>query len=141
MSALRHARHHPERLLEPVSLSRLAGVAERLDDEDLGVRELAAIALGDSRRANALDVLLGRMGRLVRASDRAPYFTALALHRSEPALRALLAFLEGPRPTAIAALEALAVRRFEPDVVERVEGAARAAGLADAFAEAFDTQT
>lgn len=113
-------------------------VAALLHSPDATARELAIVALGESRRPDALDALLAAMADVVRGAERATYFTALALHRSEPALRALLPWLEGSRADAVKALEALAIRRFEPEVRERVEQAARAAGLDAELRAAFE---
>jgi len=123
-----------------MSLAPDAGV-ERLGallrHEDEATRELAAIALGDSHRADALVVLLEALGEAVRPQDRAPLFTALALHRSDRGLEALLAYVDGSRADAERALEALAMRAFEPELRRRAEAAAEAADVADLFAEAF----
>jgi len=96
-----------------------------VEGEDEMLRELALIALGESKRAEALDVLLTRLEGSVRTADRATVFTALALHRSEPALRVLLVWAGAHPSDARAALEALSVRRFEVDVVARIEEAAQ----------------
>lgn len=113
-------------------------LARALDSDDASARELAALALGESQRADALDLLLDRLGEAVLASDRATLLVGLGLHRSEPALRVLLTFIDdGAQADAEAALDALAVRRFEPEVLERAGAAARAAGHEARFREAF----
>jgi len=101
-----------------------------------GRRELAILALGESRRSDALDALLEAMED-APSGDRAVYFTALALHRSAAALAALLPWLESSKRDAERALDALAVRRFEPSVRERVREAASAAGRAALFLARF----
>ncbi|MCB9592417.1 MAG: hypothetical protein H6719_06775 [Sandaracinaceae bacterium] len=108
-----------------------------VDGEDPTARELALIALGESRRPAALDVLLAHLEARVLSEERATVMTALALHRSEPALRVLLVWVGGRDADAAAALEALAIRRHEGEVVERAREAAAEAGRLDAFREAF----
>ncbi|MGE0786983.1 MAG: HEAT repeat domain-containing protein [Sandaracinaceae bacterium] len=110
-------------------------LAELLEGADAERRELAAMALGESRRPEALPILLEALPDVVLGSERAPFYTALALHRSEPALRTLLDLVATPDGTRV--LGALGVRRYEPEVCERAEAAARAAGLDAAFRAAF----
>lgn len=95
-------------------------------------RELAAIALGESRRDDALDLLARWLEEAPRAEERATYLRAIGLHRTERALAILLARLaEGGRTDAVAAIEALAARRFDPGVAERARDAVRARSGAD----------
>jgi hypothetical protein len=97
----------------------------RLQGDDEGARELAALALGQSRRAEALALLLKALEACVLPAERATLLRAIGLHRSEPALHALLARIaEGAAPDARAAVQALAARRFEPGVPEKVREAA-----------------
>jgi len=122
--------------LAPDAAVPLLGAMLRGPDE--ATRELAAIALGDSHRPDALVALLEALSEAVRTRDRAPLFTALALHRSDRGLETLLAYVDGSRSDAERALEALALRAFEPEVRERARAAAEAAGVGDVFAEAFE---
>jgi len=92
-----------------------------------GARELAALALGQSTRAEALDVLLAHLEEAPRASERAPTLRALGLQRNERALAALLRVAAtGTVPDAEAALAGLGARRFDAGVRERALAAARA---------------
>lgn len=94
---------------------------------DGDLRELAAIALGQSRSERALDLLAEALATAVRAVDRQPLYRAIGLHRSERALALLLERIEtGAHEDAVAALEAVAPRRFDPGVSDRVRAAARA---------------
>ena len=94
-----------------------------LGDEP-GARELAALALGESRREDALSLLCEALDVTTVAPERKILFTALALHRSERALEVLLEVVRaGRRADADAALQALAIRRFDPGVAERVRAA------------------
>ena len=116
-----------------------------LDGTDEQRREIAAMALGQSRNEGALAMLLEALERCVRAAERVVLLRAIAIHRSEPALGAILKVIaEGNAADAEAAIEALAVRRFEPAVVEQVRAAARRnesdldAIVAEAFAATED---
>jgi hypothetical protein len=104
-------------------------------------RELAALALGQSRRPEALAALVGELEGCVRAQDREPLFRALGLHRSEQALERLLqAVATGAASDARAALAAVAVRRFDPGVAERARAAVAEnarVDLREEFAETF----
>jgi len=89
-----------------------------------GARELAALALGESRREDALALLCEALELTTVAHERKIVFTALALHRSERALDVLLEVVRaGRRADANAALRALAIRRFDPGVAQRVRAA------------------
>ena len=88
-------------------------------------REAAALALGASRRDDALDVLLEWLETSATSDERAPILAAVGLHRTERALATLLARIcEGSEADALAAIHALRARRFDSGVVAR----ARAAG-------------
>lgn len=104
----------------------------RLRGDDEGECELAAIALGQSRRPEALVLLTRALEACVQPSERAPLLRAIGLHRSEPALAALLGVIaEGASADAKAAVHALAARRFEPGLPERVREAASSNARAD----------
>jgi hypothetical protein len=97
----------------------------RLNGDDEGERELSAIALGQSRRPEALALLLRALEGCVMAPAREPLLRAIGLHRSEPALVALLGVIaEGAAADAKTAIQALAARRFEPGLPGRVREAA-----------------
>jgi hypothetical protein len=104
-------------------------------------RELAALALGQSGRDDALDLLLEQLREAPRALERAPALRALGLHRSERALEAALDVIAGGAVAdAEAALAGLGARRFERGLPDRVRAAVRKNGdprLAAALAAAF----
>lgn len=97
----------------------------RLDGEDERDRELAALALGQSRGDEALTVLLESLERCVRPTERAPLLRGIGLHRSDRALEAMLKVVAERSPAdAKLAIQALAARKFDPGVTERVRAAA-----------------
>lgn len=111
---------------------------EWLHGEDAGARELGAIALGESRREDALDRLLAALERSVLPRERAVLLRALALHRSERALAALLKVVaSGPPADARVVLEALGPRADERGLREQVQAAVsereESRGLEDAL--------
>ena len=97
-----------------------------VDGENEQARELAAVALGQSRSDEALTVLLEALERCTSSDERAPLLRAAGLHRSERALEALLAVIaDGNEADSRAAVEALDARRFEPGLAARVEAATK----------------
>jgi HEAT repeat protein len=95
----------------------------RLDGPE---RELAAVALGQSRDARALELLLESLEGCARTAERVPLLRGIGMHRSDRALDALLSVIaERNEADARAAVEALAVRRFEPQVATKVRAAAK----------------
>jgi hypothetical protein len=112
---------------------------EQLKSDDAQLKELAALALGQSTRVEAAQALIDAAGECVLSSERSVLLRALGLHRSDRALEALIQVLEGDNETdARAVLQALAARRFEANVRERVKQAVRGrAALDQDFAEAF----
>jgi len=103
------------RELEPILLGK-----------DDAKRELAAIALGQSGRDDALDLLIAYLERAVSPDERAPILRAVGTHRSERARDFLLERVaSGSPPEARAALAALGARTFEPELPELVRKAAR----------------
>ena len=110
----------------------LAELRERLDAEHEDERELAAVALGQSRSDEALTVLLDALGRCSRSEERAALLRGIGLHRSDRALEALLAVIADAHPLdARLAIEALGARRFERGIGERVRAAAKRNDRAD----------
>jgi HEAT repeat protein len=90
-------------------------------------RELASVALGTSRREDALDLLIDWLSTSVAASVRETMLVAIGLHRTERALAVLLERLaDGPELDAIAAARGLRARRFDAGVVARATEAASA---------------
>jgi len=120
------------------ALPRLRAALFGADD---GARELAALALGQSGREDALDLLLEQAREAPRTVERAPALRALGLHRSERALAALLEVIAtGPVADGEIALAGLAARRFDRGVRDRVRAAVEENGdarLAAALAAAF----
>lgn len=114
---------------------------QMLEGSDPELRELAAIALGESSRDDAAQVLVEFLEATPLARDRSPIVKALGLHRSDRALEALVSRITGgPARDAMEALEALAIRRFESRVRERVRDAVRRSGepgLLAAFEDQF----
>jgi len=102
-------------------------------------RELAALCLGQSSLLAAAQALIAAVDDCVLSKERAVLLRALGLHRSDAALEALVAVIEGDHETdARAALRALAPRRFEASVRARVEQAVRGnSSLERDFTEAF----
>lgn len=106
-------------LAPEVGLPRLTAM---LRGEDAEQRELAALALGQSNRADALEVLINALAAAGISRNREPLFKALGIHRSDGAITTLLEALGSENQTdAQTALEALATRRFEPGVRGKVE--------------------
>jgi HEAT repeat protein len=102
----------------------LPRLGQTLAGADAAARELAALALGQSGRDDALDLLLADL-ESPPLSERAGTLRALGLHRSERALAALLEVIAtGPLSVARTALAALAPRRFDAKVRERAQEAA-----------------
>jgi hypothetical protein len=112
-------------------------VRERLDGED---RELAAVALGQSRSDDALAALLDALERCTRPEERQPILRGVGLHRSERALEALLVVIaDRSEADARSAIESLGPRRFEAGIVERVRAAAARNSRADLSAIVEET--
>jgi HEAT repeat protein len=103
-----------------IAILRRGVCGDRLID-----RELASIALGESRRDDALELLIEWISRAILASHREWLLRAIGLHRSERALEFLLERItNGSREEAIATIHALAARRFDSGVIARVRRAA-----------------
>jgi HEAT repeat protein len=107
-------------------------------------RELATIALGQSVREDALDLLLSYLERAVSTEDRAPVLRAIGTHRSERARDFLLERVaDGSAPEARAALESLGARNFDPGLSALVREAAKRndrAELGDIVDQVFGPQ-
>ncbi|MCC6332966.1 MAG: HEAT repeat domain-containing protein [Myxococcales bacterium] len=84
-------------------------------------RELAALALGQSHRPDAADALIAALESAVRSTEREAVLRGLGLHRSDRAADVLLKLIEtGAAADARAAVKALAPRRFEPGLREKI---------------------
>ncbi len=122
----------------------LTAAAALLKEGDEALQEVAALALGQSRREDALACLAEALEGEVLGRKRAPLLRAMGLHRSDRALAALLRIIaEGERADAEAAVESLAHRSFEPGLEERVRAAAAQnpnADLSAALRSAFKGQ-
>ncbi|MBM3462223.1 MAG: hypothetical protein FJX76_08995 [Armatimonadetes bacterium] len=143
-----------ERDAPPVLLACFAGLLalapdwglphlrKTLEGHDGAQRELAAIALGESRRDDALDLLVEFAEQTPLARERAQTFRAIAMHRSERALEYLLkVILEGRAGDAVAAVKALGDQREDARIAARVRQAAEKrseATVSAAFEETFE---
>ena len=108
----------------------LAFVVEYLSHADEAVRELAALALGESRLDAALAPLKDAWaGVLVGEEFRKTLLRAAAAHRSEAAFDWLLTIVAESRVhVALEAVEALAVYRRNAKLKQRLEAAVRQRG-------------
>jgi HEAT repeat protein len=100
-------------------------VAGYLTHADEAVRELAALALGESRLEAALAPLKEAWGGvLVGEEFRRTLLRAAAAHRSEPAFDWLLEIVRDARlPVAMTVIEALAPYRHNLRLMQRLESA------------------
>jgi HEAT repeat protein len=124
------------------ALPRLRAALGGADEE---AREVAAMALGQSSRPEALDALVAALDAAALAADRAIVLRALGLQRSERAVEALLGVVaNGGLRDAEAAIAGLGTRRFDAGVRERTAAAARrnpeAARLGATLAAAFPAE-
>ena len=105
------------------------------------LRELAAIALGQSGLEPAATALVEAMEATPLAAERVVCIRALGLHRTDRALGVLCDLVtDGPPADAEAAVKSLAARRFDKGVREKVAALVAARGslrLSQAFDEAF----
>jgi HEAT repeat protein len=100
-------------------------VAEHLRHGNQGIRDFAALALGESRHPRALDELRCAWEAELPSSEfRTVLIRAAALHRSEGAFDWLIGVIEhGSRRHAEMAVEALAVYERNARLAERVQAA------------------
>lgn len=127
-------------LAPEMGLPRLTSL---LRGDDAEQRELAALALGQSNRADALEVLINAIHAAGTSRNREPLFKAMGIHRSDRAIETLLESLGSETEAdAQAALEALATRRFEPGVRAKVEARVRStrSGLQRLFSDLFPVE-
>jgi HEAT repeat protein len=86
------------------------------------VRDAAAMALGESRRAEALDPLRDHFSREADSQSRKTGLLAIALLRAEPAVDFLLTVVKTfPSEDAAGAVDALALYRHDATVRARLE--------------------
>lgn len=116
------------------------GFAARwLAGNDVGRRETAALALGETRLPAALAPLLSFAEAAVDEAERRVAYVALAMLRLPDARAWLLERLrEASARDAVAIVEALAPWRHEPELGDAVRGAARARGDDAAAAAALE---
>ncbi|HEY1900110.1 MAG TPA: hypothetical protein VGG49_09975 [Steroidobacteraceae bacterium] len=99
-------------------------VADYLRGKDPALQEYAALALGESRQAEGLQMLREAWDDVVDAEGRGALIRAAALHRSEPAFAWLLSIIgTGTPKLAIAAANALEIYERNSQLVERVNAA------------------
>jgi hypothetical protein len=112
-------------LLEVEPDESIGFVAACLGNADDAVRELAALALGESRLDAALAPLKDAWaGVLIGNEFRRALLRAAAAHRSEAALDWLLGIAADARvPVALEVLEALAMYKHNPKLQQRLEAA------------------
>jgi hypothetical protein len=88
-------------------------------------KEAAILALGASRRADAIEWLKARFAQVADAETRKCLVLALASSRTEAAMDFVLEIVRtASAPTATMAIAALSVYRNDPRLREAVEGAA-----------------
>jgi len=103
----------------------LGFVAESLGAKNPAIAEYAAVAIGSSRRAEALPILKAWHARTLDATLRRAALLAIAMLRQEPAMAFLLARVKEDSPAAAGvAIEALAIYRHDPAMRQRVMDAA-----------------
>jgi HEAT repeat protein len=100
-------------------------VAAYLSDENDGVRDFAALALGESRHPQALDHLRAAWDAIYDTGDfRAVLIRAAALNRTEAAFDWLISIIEHDTSAhAEVAVEALSVYERNMKLNERVQAA------------------
>jgi HEAT repeats len=103
----------------------LAFVAGYLLDPDDAIRDLAALALGESRHPEAIKHLMAAWDEVVHQPEfRVVLIRAAAVHRSDAAFDWLLKIIEqAPSKFADAAVEALAVYERNTKLAARIEEA------------------
>ncbi len=105
------------------ALPFVTGFAESRDE---GVREAAVLALGASRRADAVDWLKQRFENLAGAEMKKAILLALATSRTEPAIEFVLDVIRNGNAQASAmAVSAMEVNRGDLRIREAVEAALR----------------
>lgn len=99
-------------------------VAAYLAAKDEVLQEYAALALGESRRPEALELLRKAWDELVSAQARSVLIRAAALHRSEAAFEWLLRIIETGAPKlAATAADALGIYERNGKLMEQVKAA------------------
>lgn len=95
-----------------------------LSSPEAQLREIAAVALAQSRQPVALAMLRQRWQQCIDPEIKQTMLSAIALMRTEPALEFLIdRIVSDNRTSAIAAVVALAPSKRDPSVRQRVAGA------------------
>jgi HEAT repeat protein len=119
-------------------------VTEFLEPSDAATCEAAAMALGKSRLAEALDPLTECLQRCFFAELRQHILLAIAILRRPAAIDFLLGYVSTePEPDAVKALSALGIYKDDPRLFERVESVVDELGsrtLQAAFAREFRSE-
>lgn len=116
-------------LLEVEGADALPFIERFAVDRDEEVREAAILALGASRRADAVDWLKERFGA-VAGEAKKTILLALATARTEPAIEFLLGVIrKGSESESALAVAAMEVNRGDQRLREEVEQAVRARGI------------
>lgn len=127
--------------LSPSESAELVGRFLAHEKED--TREAAALALGSSRRPEALPVLRAHWENHIEDAPRRTALLAIAMLKIDPALDFLFSLIaEATGPTARMAIAALALHKYDDALVERVRRAAAArddVDLEDAVRQEFRT--
>lgn len=116
-------------LLEVEGAEALPFVAQFAEGRNEEVREAAILALGASRRADAVEWLKERFGA-VAGEAKKTILLALATARTEPAIEFLLDVIrKGSESESALAVAAMEVNRGDQRLREQVEKAVRARGV------------
>lgn len=108
---------------EEDALPFVTSFAESPEEE---VREAAILALGASRRADAVEWLKGRFESIASAETKSAILLALATSRTEPAIEFLLGVIRnGSEKESVTAVSAMEVNRGDAKIREEVEKALR----------------
>ena len=96
-------------------------IAPFLTDENYELRDAAATTLGESRLAAAFALLRTRLDKEITVEGRRSLLFGMALSRRPESLDYLLAVIdEEPAPTAVHAVESLAMYKNDPAVTARI---------------------
>jgi HEAT repeat protein len=116
-----------EALLAGEGASALPLVTTIALSADPEIREAAILALGASRRDDAVAWLIQRSVEAVRESERRPLYLALSSSRTDPALNYLFELLRTASSSTFASVnEALAIHSRDSQLRDRLEAAIRA---------------
>ncbi len=129
-------------ILELSGAAAIPFVAEYLSSSDEAIQEAALLALGSSRKPEAFEILKS-FAEDRPAPLRSIALTAIALLRQSAATDYLVELIgSSTSTTAIAAVEALSIHRFDPKLRERVAAAVQQtndAKLRSVFEKKFRT--